>query len=106
MGNGDRAPGKSQFLCSLDTFLNTGVSQWVRPPNRPKRGLVCLSGGNSCESHCSPVFTLAAEFLPIAAVKCSLQFFQHLKNQPHYITLETPAPTSRHPLFKLLRFQS
>lgn len=30
MGNGDRAPGKSQFLCSLDTFLNTGVSQWVR----------------------------------------------------------------------------
>lgn len=30
MGNGDRAPGKSQFLCSLDTSLNTGVSQWVR----------------------------------------------------------------------------
>ena len=30
MGKGDGAPGKGQFLCSLDTSLNTGVSQWVR----------------------------------------------------------------------------
>lgn len=73
MGKGDRAPGKSQFLCSLDTSLNTGVSQWVRieglrsgptPGERTSKVQGCLGG--SCRGQTSAYQTVQEfEVLPL-----------------------------------------